>query len=521
VAYRADDGDHIVIYRGRSFVPCAADSDLDGSCDDDDNCPELWNPGQEDFDDAGGGRLCPGAGDESGESTSGAQSTGEPTSDGTSAAESTGPSVDDTSTTQPSDDPDTASAGVDETGTAATEGGGATSSDGGCGCEVQRSSRVGWLAMCAFGVLGLRRRPPSRARVAAVLGLSTASCTTPRNEEGPTTSASGTSSGQVDTGESTFAADDALDPLDDTATAATQATAEDGGPPAGCTKADLLFVIDNSGSMADEQQNLIASFAPFITAVQETLTADDFHIMVVDTDSWPSDVKPIVECDGASCTCTPGPFCCEEVCSIVEECNGGPCQPPDLCEKVLGAGKVADAHGSPCLSPDGARFISNATDDLAGTFACLAEVGTAGSGMEQPMAAMLAAVYPGLCNEGFLREDAVLIVTFITDEDDVHKSPGTPNEWAEQLVEAKMGDPGAVVVLGLFGDSLQPDGICELQEEGGDKGAQDGFYLRQFVKKFDDRGLVGSVCAPDYGAFFEDAVGIIDAACDAYVPPQG
>src|SRR5690242_21671906 len=37
----------------------------------------------------------------------------------------------------------------------------------------------------------------------------------------------------------------------------------------GCAKADFLFVIDNSGSMADEQDNLIASFPGFIDTIQQ------------------------------------------------------------------------------------------------------------------------------------------------------------------------------------------------------------------------------------------------------------
>jgi hypothetical protein len=53
----------------------------------------------------------------------------------------------------------------------------------------------------------------------------------------------------------------------------------------GCEKVDFLFVIDNSGSMLDEQQSLIASFDGFIEAIQGTLMAQDYHIMVVDTDA--------------------------------------------------------------------------------------------------------------------------------------------------------------------------------------------------------------------------------------------
>jgi hypothetical protein len=353
------------------------------------------------------------------------------------------------------------------------------------------------------------------------LALAVASCSVTRQEDDSGTTTS-TSSSTTDTGDSSrTGASEGFDPPIDTGAA--DATAEGSGPPIGCTKADLLFVVDNSGSMADEQANLTASFGPFITAIQDTLDADDYHIMVVDTDTYPGKSEPIIECDGLACTCTPSPSCCEYACDLGAECNGGPCQPPDSCANLLGAGRITDANGQPCFAEATPRFMSDATDDLAGAFACIGEVGIGGSGNEQPMAAMLAAVGPLLatCNTGFLRDDAVLIVTFITDEDDADQSPGTPNEWAQELVAAKLGDPGAVVVLGLFGDSLQPDAICAVQEKNEDDGAEDGFYLRQFVGQFGDRALSGSVCAADYGPFFAEAIGIIDAACDAYVPPVG
>ena len=53
----------------------------------------------------------------------------------------------------------------------------------------------------------------------------------------------------------------------------------------GCEKIDFLFVIDNSGLMDDEQANLVASFPNFISTIQNTLMAQDYHIMAVDTDA--------------------------------------------------------------------------------------------------------------------------------------------------------------------------------------------------------------------------------------------
>ena len=64
-------------------------------------------------------------------------------------------------------------------------------------------------------------------------------------------------------------------------------------PPApvarGCKKVDFLFVIDNSFSMSLAQDNLRNSFAGFMSVIQDEVDADDFHIMVVDTDAWEND----------------------------------------------------------------------------------------------------------------------------------------------------------------------------------------------------------------------------------------
>jgi hypothetical protein len=159
--------------------------------------------------------------------------------------------------------------------------------------------------------------------------------------------------------------------------------------------------------------------------------------------------------------------------------------------------------------------------DLADTFACVGEVGTFGDGNEQPMEAMLEAVSDdmnaaGGCNADFLRDDAILVVTFITDEEDAMKSPGNPADWKAGLVAAKGGNTDAIVVLGLFGDNDQPDAICAPYD--GDTGAEPGVRLREFTESFGNRGVVGSVCAPDYAPFFQDAVDVVDVACDEFTP---
>ena len=140
------------------------------------------------------------------------------------------------------------------------------------------------------------------------------------------------------------------------------------------------------------------------------------------------------------------------------------------------------------------------------------------------MEAMVNAVSPNTpaaaCNEGFIRDDAILVVTFITDENDsTGDSAGTVAGWRQALIAAKGGDESAVVVLGLFGDNDQPGGIC--QDLADSNGAEAAPRLREFVDSWGDRGFYGSVCASDYDDFFTEAVGIIDTTCEEFQPPEG
>src|SRR5688572_22431789 len=62
--------------------------------------------------------------------------------------------------------------------------------------------------------------------------------------------------------------------------------ADDGipDPLEGCSKIDFLFVIDNSGSMGAHQTALITSFGPFIDTIFATVQAQDYQILVTDSD---------------------------------------------------------------------------------------------------------------------------------------------------------------------------------------------------------------------------------------------
>jgi len=264
----------------------------------------------------------------------------------------------------------------------------------------------------------------------------------------------------------------------------------------GCEAVDFLFVIDDSSSMFEHQQNLVANFPTFIAGIQSTLqNVDSYQVGVIATDPYPYNPGACILL-GALVTSTE---------------DGGP--------------ESSDAVCGPYT--DGFAYMTE-NDDLEQTFACAAQVGTMGNGFERPMEAMVTAVGkelgdPGECNEGFLRDDALLVVVVITDEYDGEGDPeamnggeepptsvGTPETWYDAVVAAKQGIPENAAALAI---TNYEGGPCPPLDLG-----HDGVNIVEWVGLFGERGFLGGICEPDYGPIFTDAIGVIENACANFVP---
>ena len=271
----------------------------------------------------------------------------------------------------------------------------------------------------------------------------------------------------------------------------------------GCDKIDFLFVVDNSASMQDNQAQLVAAFPGFISAIENTVHAgSNYHIMVTDTDAWGrcNTANPWTGVDPTSNLCD-----AYIKNTVFEECD-----------RTLGAGVVDPggkyASDKVCPFPTGRRYLQQNDPDISGTFACAAQVGVAGNPAERPMDSLVASVQPAInasggCNEGFLRDDALLVITFISDDGNYEDS-GTPQDWYNAVVQAKKGDPKAAVVVGFT--PAFPD--CA------PSGTTNGSHWHQFVQMWPN-SLEASVCGTDYASTFAQAVTVIDNGCDNYVPP--
>ncbi|MEM6991442.1 MAG: hypothetical protein AAF721_13120 [Myxococcota bacterium] len=284
----------------------------------------------------------------------------------------------------------------------------------------------------------------------------------------------------------------------------------------GCERIDFLFVIDNSGSMRDNQERLVSAFPGFIAAIQEEVAGTDHQIMVIDSDESPAwlceEFLDGGHCDGTNVQ--------------PNDCNGYVCGSIDAldgCASTLGAGVVHPVGGfasnMDCGFPPDRRFLTSEDADLSTKFACAATVGISGNGDERPMTAMLAALddplgADGACNEGFLRDDAILVVTVVSDDPasmfspDDDASAGDPTAWFDGVVAAKDGNLEAIAAIGLV---PVDDTSCVFEDVPTDR-------FVEFFDAFGDRGVLASVCSSDYATVFAEAIGVIDTTCDEFQP---
>ncbi len=305
---------------------------------------------------------------------------------------------------------------------------------------------------------------------------------------------------------------------------------------------DILFVIDDSGSMLGEQTSLADNFDRFI-AVLEGIEGGlpNVHIGVVSTNV------------GA------GSF-------GIDGCFGDG-----------DGGRLRDGSDNPACDGPTDRFIRdvaiddttrerNYTGSLEETFGCMAQLGTSGCGLEQHWEAMKRALEPtNAYNAGFLREDALLAVIFLSDEDDCsafdpsvfdprdpdlgdlslrcarygvlcegeeiahaegvyencmpyHDSPylQPPDHYVEFLQSLKPSRFD-VIVAGIVGDSdefsvqtgdfgLEPAPSCV--SESGSEG-RPGLRFQYFLEQFPDRNTQVSICQDDLSNALEQVASLL------------
>ena len=164
---------------------------------------------------------------------------------------------------------------------------------------------------------------------------------------------------------------------------------------------DILFLIDDSPSMADKQNNLRMNFPTFID-VLNTIEGGlpNVHIGVATSD---------LGSKGADDP-QPGPG----IGTGAGMCSGNG-KSGNL--QTNGTTLVSGAFIVDTKNTDGTR-TTNYTGQLTDAFTAIASVGAAGCGFEQHIEAAKRALNNNPANAGFLRPTAYLAVIFLADEDD-------------------------------------------------------------------------------------------------------
>jgi hypothetical protein len=176
------------------------------------------------------------------------------------------------------------------------------------------------------------------------------------------------------------------------------------------TDVDVLFVVDNSNTMEQEQANLAKNFPRFIEKLEQAQLGYRVGVVSSDLGAGPYSLP--------SCELTGG-----DAGKLQTTPRVAGCIPPNdsWIQKIGGASNV----------PGG---------DVAGAFSCVARLGVGGCGFEQPLESAFRALDPqSKVNPGFLRPDAALAVVYITDEDDCSAADTSLYDPARQGLTDPLG----------------------------------------------------------------------------------
>ncbi|MEZ4400772.1 MAG: hypothetical protein R3B06_12175 [Kofleriaceae bacterium] len=268
-----------------------------------------------------------------------------------------------------------------------------------------------------------------------------------------------------------------------------------------CRKMDLIFVIDDSGSMEEEQSNLASNFPMFATLL------NSYTISTGET----LDYRAAITTTGITANITIQP-------PVIP---GFPPFPPISQPQTGLDGRFKQSCGM--TRP----WLERTDPNMASTFACAANVGTSGPGIEMPLrASQLAATLA--TNPGFLRNDALLGIIILTDEDDCSRTATTFETAGDNC--ATNGDTGL---------EMPSEVIATLDQIKGDRGrwaaaviagqtacsstfgmAEEGIRLKQFAQQAGPNVVFGDICGGNLAPVLQQALESFQAACENF-PPIG
>jgi hypothetical protein len=234
-----------------------------------------------------------------------------------------------------------------------------------------------------------------------------------------------------------------------------------------CKHVDLVIAVDGSSSMLEELDAMRNQIFPAFADRLQTLGAnlDDFRVATLDACPTPANFHN----RGASA-----------------ECNFS----------------------------SGQNWIESSSPAIDAEFACVGDIFledqecSGENDDEQPATSVIAALQGGGPNAGFRRDDALLIVVAITDEDEQPTGEAEdPEDIYRGLVELAAGDPRRMVFLGIGGAE-------ECEGEYGD--AEEADALEELTGLFEahDRGVFWDLCQGRLEDGLDEAFRVIEGACN-------
>jgi len=282
-------------------------------------------------------------------------------------------------------------------------------------------------------------------------------------------------------------------------------------------RTDILFVVDDSGSMEDEQRNLAANFGAFIERLAASPARNAYQVAVITTDVNRYGFGTFPDTFIASVACQGSPMIGRTYPKGAIVSVSGPDDPVQRVFSTSGGGRILPA-GSPTLVED---FQRNAF------------VGVCGSGREQGLEAIRLALDEPLAsgaNAGFLRAGARLAVVIVSDEDDCsdpestgtsESPPGCTSRPVQAYVDFLRGPVGGepkdlfvAAIAAVDPVTLEPS-RCRSPVDGAQADSA-AFRYAEFVAAFGERGMIDSVC----NASFYDTLVAIASRITQEVPLQ-
>lgn len=210
-------------------------------------------------------------------------------------------------------------------------------------------------------------------------------------------------------------------------------------------KVDILFVVDNSGSMATHQKNLAANVTKFTSTFTKSSVLD-YNIGVVTTDmqgsSWGS----------------------RKIC----------------CGQLYGNTKVVNKN-----TPGADRIL--ASNLIVGID------GSASEASFDPVVAALSAPLMGSWNAGFYRQDASLVVIFLTDAEDQSDATDAAGLY-RFLLNLKQGNASKLLAYGVLVPTIDTM-RCDRDES-----TSTPRRIESFLSMVpNNKNNIMNICDPDYG----------------------